>query len=247
MLDQLLKLDTWTSADWSALAAWATLAVAVAASIIAFHQVREARKLREEQAQPYVAAYMEPNEATPQAIDLVVRNFGSTVATDIQLNAEPRLRRTSHGADSEEVWIFDRLPVLVPGQEWRTLWDFGPSRKDSGLPDMHSLTISYKDSRGHGLAPLTFVLDWAGYKGRQWVTVYGMHDAAKALREMEHSMRKWRESIHGGLSVYVRDGDERDRLKSDQFKRMQSQLRGAPQAREIGPEDISDSPSGDEQ
>jgi hypothetical protein len=38
-----------------------------------------ARALREEQAQPYVAVYMEPSAATLQIIDLVVRNLGRGV------------------------------------------------------------------------------------------------------------------------------------------------------------------------
>lgn len=45
-------------------AAVGTLIVAVVAVLAAFRQVAEARVLRQEQAQPYVAVYMEPSAAT---------------------------------------------------------------------------------------------------------------------------------------------------------------------------------------
>jgi hypothetical protein len=41
--------------DWTAIAAMGTLSVAIAAGITAFFQLREARRSREEQAQPYAS------------------------------------------------------------------------------------------------------------------------------------------------------------------------------------------------
>lgn len=197
-----------TAEAWVALGTWATVLVAVVAGVVALQQVREARRTREEQAQPYVVVFMEPNEATPQIIDLVVRNFGNTAARDVTVRFSPPLQRSVEGGSVEDVWFFDRLPVLVPGQEWRTLWDFGPSRAATELPDRYDAVVKYTWSHGP-LPPLTYTLDWTAYKGRRWVTVYGVHDVAKALREMDRTIRRWTEGLRG-LSVFVRDADARD-------------------------------------
>jgi hypothetical protein len=210
-----------------------TAFVAAIVGFIALLQVREARRLREEQAQPYVVVYMEPSAAAPQIIDIVVRNFGATVAHNVQIEVTPPLRRTVPSGE-EEVWLFDRLPVLVPGQEWRTLWDFAPSRASSDLPDRYEAVVSYEDSRGKRLPPLRYVLDWGTHSGRQMVVTYTLHDAAKALREINSKMSRWQERADGGLSVWVRDGDARDK-----------QLRDAWEAQRESPEE-TERPSGQE-
>lgn len=212
-----MDLSTWGPEHWTAAAAWATVAVAVIAGVIALLHVREARRLRQEQAQPYVVAYMEPSSATPHIIDLVVRNFGMTAAYDVEVSISPSLERSIQGGEPEAVWLFDRLPVLVPGQEWRTMWDFGPSRADSDLPDRHNATVSYRDSKGRDMQPLSTVLDWTAYMGRRWVTVYGIHDAAKALREIDKRMKQWGEGFRG-LSVFVRDADRIDEESRKEFE-----------------------------
>lgn len=208
----------WTPAAWSALAEWVTAFVAVAAGAFAFQQVREARRLREEQSQPYVVAYMEPSAASEHLIDLVVRNFGSTVAVDVRLEIDPHPQRTVQGTKVEDVKLFDRLPVLVPGQEWRTSWDFGPDRAKAALPNEHRAVVTYSDSRGRKLPPLSSILDWGVYRDRRWIVLYGVHDAAKALRDMEKTFKKWQESIHGGLAVYMRDADARDEKQRQEFE-----------------------------
>jgi hypothetical protein len=74
--------QTWSAVGdlAGATAALGTLAVAIGAVYAAFQQVRQARELREEQARPYVAVFMEPSTRSPRVIDLVIRNFGSTAA-----------------------------------------------------------------------------------------------------------------------------------------------------------------------
>ncbi len=85
--------------------------------------------------------------------------------------------------------------------------------------------------------PLPSVLDWSAYKGRQWVTVYSMHDAAKALREIQRTLRKWQESVHGGLAMYVRDGDAKDRAEQKQYEQWQEAQRREAAAEALEPTD----------
>lgn len=146
-----MNLAALSAADWSALGTWATALIAAVGGFIALRQVGEARRTGEEQAQPYVVVYMEPTKATPEIIALVVQNFGKTSAYNVVMNVEPRLERSIEGGGTEDVWLFDRLPVLVPGQQWRTMWDFGPSRAQSALPSRYVATVQFEDSRGREL------------------------------------------------------------------------------------------------
>ncbi|MFG3419990.1 hypothetical protein [Micromonospora sp. NPDC048063] len=227
--NQLVRLWDWllrSNPDaWAAVAGWTTAGIATVAGFIAYHQVKEAKRLRQEQAQPYVVAYMEPSQADQQIIDLVVKNFGTTAATDVRIQASPGLMRSGGSSgEVENVKLFDCLPVLVPQQEWRIFWDSGLSRKDTHLPDEYEVTVSYKDSRGNKLDDTKAVLDWGVYKSRLWVQVYGAHDTAKALRDMRDVFKSWAEGRSGGLSVFVRSGHEKDRRTKRTRQEQKSRL-----------------------
>ena len=186
------------------------MALATAAGLIARGQYRLAKQLREEQAQPYVVVFTESSAAGDWVIDLVVKNFGTTAAKDIRIEFDPPLQRAAGGNDDKPK-VPAVIPVLVPQQEWRTFWDTGIARAESDLPDRHVATVRFADSRGRAMPQYEFVLDWEPMKQRDVVTIYGAHDAAIALREMSKEVKKWREGGSGGLKVYARDGDARDK------------------------------------
>lgn len=202
----------------AAVAAVGTLVIAWFAARYAKRQVEgardqldEARTLRKEQAQPYVVASMDNSTASPRIIDLVIKNLGATAAHDVTLISDPPMKRTG-ASDYDDVWpAGTRIPILVPGQEWRTVWDSSYERFNSheALPTEYRVTLTFKDSTG---ASYTFeaVLDWRVFKSRLWVDTKTTHDAAKALDAMSKTMKKWSESVHGGLAVYSRDGDAKD-------------------------------------
>ncbi len=70
-----------------------------------------------ERSQPYVVAYMEPSEASKMFIDFVVKNYGLTAARNVVIQIDPAPRRSF---DGEEVAIPSTVPILAPGQEWRS-------------------------------------------------------------------------------------------------------------------------------
>lgn len=214
-------LEDPTAADWiGAIAAALTFVIAGIALLYARGQVAEARASRKlaqelevERAQPYVVAYSEPSGATQVIIDLVVKNYGATAATDVRISLDPWPMRSVAGGQPERVEIPEVIPVLAPGQEWRTMWDSGLTRQSSSLPDRHEGKVTFRGIKNTARES-DVVLDWTIYKTRQWVEVRGIHDAAVALREMKTIMKKWNESVHGALRVYVRDGGEKDREES---------------------------------
>lgn len=210
-----VDFTAWGPDDWSALAACVTAAVAVAVGVVAWYQLGEARRLRLEQAQPYVVAFMESTTHHQGGhIDLVVRNFGSTGALIVKIQIEPAPQRSGNDLGTyQDVAVPNEIPVLVPGQEWRTWWDTAPGRAKTNLPDKYQAVVTYQDSQGRALPRTPSVLDWTTNAGSMYITTYGLHHAAEALRELNKTTKRWKEDLHGGLAVFVRDGDAKDQRR----------------------------------
>ena len=188
-----------TANDWIAIGTCATALIALAAGIVALIQVRQAKALREEQARPYVVAFMEPSKAWSQAMQIVVQNFGKTAAYDVRLNASPTIMRCggANPLELEPVALFERLSVLVPGERWFTLWETGPRRAKFNVahpsdpfPSRHSVRVSYRNYRGKEYRE-DLEFNWAPHEGRHWITEYSEHDSAKALGEIKDILKKW--------------------------------------------------------
>ena len=172
------------------MAAWVTAGIAVAAGVVAWRQLGEARQARKERDQPYVAAFMDDSPVDPQFKDLVVRNFGATAATDVALKITPPPRRAVAPQDGdEEVWIPSRIPTLVPGQEWRTLWDYTPDRASAAeLPNEHTASVSFADASGRRYA-FEYELDWGAIRSRMNMKALGTHQGVKALQEIGRTLK----------------------------------------------------------
>lgn len=201
-----------SNGGWTAIAAWVGLLLAVVAAIFGYFQFHEARRVRAEQAQPYVAIFMEPTEADPNAVDLIIKNFGATVARDIEIAIAPPPRSSINGSVGE-LKVPTTIHTLVPGQQWSTFWDTTFHRKDRGLPDRHTATISFKDVRDGRFGPYTFDLNWEPILDRGWVVTHGMHQLAGAVREIRDIYKKRGDSQYARVLAY--SGEERDRRERE--------------------------------
>jgi hypothetical protein len=76
----------WTTKDWAGL----TFLVVAIGAFVAWRQVNEARKLREEQARPFVALDFEPSGAE-NIINLKIANLGKTIACNVKFQFDPPL------------------------------------------------------------------------------------------------------------------------------------------------------------
>lgn len=214
----------------AAMSAWSTFATAVvaaAAFIVAWifgsGQIREAREARDltkrldiERSQPYVVAFMETSEASEQIINLVIKNFGLTAARNVQVTINPWPERSNMPDDYSKVGVPSPLPVLAPGQSWQTIWDTSTERRGSQLPDRHDGTISYDGLEGSHIVT-ELVLDWSIFKSRMHTDIKTIHHAAKSLDEIQKSLSAFREGIHGGIKVFVRDGDAKDEQSRTEY------------------------------
>lgn len=118
---------------WAAIGQWVTAGIAVAAAVFALNQVQEARRTRERQTQPNVVAFADLNSEHPGWLDLVVKNFGQTSAYCVRFHFEPwptviPWTDPRTGDAVTRLRVPDEIPVLAPGQAWRTLWDEGEAR-----------------------------------------------------------------------------------------------------------------------
>lgn len=225
-----------SNGGWSAIAAWVGLLLAVIAARFAWSQFREARRTRDEQAQPYVVIYAEHNEAHPHFIDLIVKNFGATAARDITITIDPPLQRSA-GAEIEDVKGPGQIRTLVPGQEWRTFWDSTIHREELGLPSHHTATIEFSDSRDRKLGPYTFDLDWGQIMDRGWIETYGMHQLAEAIRETRDLLKN--RGDHSHMRVLAYSGEQHDKRQRGFWEKRRQQREREQRERERPGEDDS--------
>lgn len=177
---------------WAALAACATAIAAIPAFAVALSQLLEARRLRTERFQPYVVAYLAPIDARPKFIDLVIKNTGLTAATDIQVTfAKPLDSAALAKAGHSPIKLPEKIPVLVPGQEWRCFWDFLPERREAGLDLDNAATVSFKDWRRRTpFGPYTYDIDWQAQFDQSFIQIHGLHDVALELKAIRKLMRE---------------------------------------------------------
>lgn len=181
---------------WAALAAWFTVVIALGTVVVAgFYahrqveqakrQVGEAQSTRREQAQPNVVMFAEPNHTIWHDWELVVKNFGSTPAYDIEIaiSPKPQVSPKSSQDTAADLHIPETIPILAPSQEWRTSWDYAPNRfKAEGMATRHEGAVTYKDSRGETFSTAS-VLDWDMLKDTQRLEIKSIHHVAKLIEK----------------------------------------------------------------
>lgn len=196
-----------TPAEWMALGTVATATVALFAAIFAGWQVWEIRRTREEQARPFVVVDVQPSATWGNFLNLVVENVGTTVAHDVTLEFDPPLRSSQDQyALAESVLLQDGIPTLPPGRRIQALFDLSHERVKTDLPMRYDVTVNLSDARGRSQRPQRYVIDLSHLYGLMRVQEYGIHHAAKALRGIEGSIKKWADT-QGRLRVWVRDED----------------------------------------
>ena len=196
-----------TAETWAALGTWAAVLIAGGAAFLALRQLKEAQAVREEQAKPYVMAFTDHSLAGTEFLEFVVRNFGTTAAFDIRIQSSPELRRANGNEDGELVELPTVIPMLAPGQEWRTYYDSGISREGSALPDRCDIYLTYSDSKGNKESS-SAVVDWETLKSKQYLEILNIHHFAKDFQKFSNMAKKWSDS-DGGLAAIVYDGAKR--------------------------------------
>lgn len=152
---------------WSAVAnAWdwigtqQAILVALAAvitAIIAIFALRATASDSRERSRPIVLAFFRLATHNESAFDLVVHNFGSSAASDIDVSFDPPFdedARKNHMVNTLAQRYEKRVPLLPPGSEITNVWwalDFtapnGSGKNRYPTPDEAVMTITYKGNR----------------------------------------------------------------------------------------------------
>ncbi|MFL6132377.1 MAG: hypothetical protein ACJ72A_06230 [Nocardioidaceae bacterium] len=195
----------WDAADWQAAATVVTAMVALLAVVLAVYHLRDARELRWEQAQPYVAAYLEPDATDPEIVSLVIRNYGRTAASNLSIHIEPPPAK-SEGVGGGPLVYPDAMPSLVPGQEWRTFWDLSPFRfSDQDVATRHVVTLRFDDARSIGHTDVS-VLDWGLFTtGPRWIGRNSIDSIGKDVKSMDIHLARIAYALEGGVGRHPSD------------------------------------------
>ena len=167
------------------------LAVLAVAAFMALRQVREARRLREDQTRPFVVVDFEPIEVHG-FLDLVVKNVGPTMARDVRIAFDPPIQSTREldVPIAELKMLREGIPTLAPGKEHRMHFAFGPDHYKSDLPDSFRARVRYSDQRGRRWFDELMDLDLGLYWSQLRVDVYGLHYVHERLKEIRDLLKQ---------------------------------------------------------
>ncbi|QHF24209.1 hypothetical protein GTU73_09425 [Rathayibacter sp. VKM Ac-2804] len=212
------------------LSAWSTFGTAVVAFLalvaalwVGIRQLSAAAKLDRERSQPYVVVSMEAVPGTPGFMDLVIRNYGQTLARNVRFKTDTDLQSSNHG-DPETLMFPQLIPVLAPGQEFRTFWDVSRDRLHFNLPRRHDGRVSYEGIGGDKLKT-DVVLDWDVYMHQSAIARRGVHDIAEALRDIKRNTDWWTDQEHRGFRVFGRSGERADAAVEKRWRKGKKERR----------------------
>ncbi|HUY15424.1 MAG TPA: hypothetical protein VMX16_17610 [Terriglobia bacterium] len=138
--------------------------------------VSEMKLSREEQSKPSVVCYFEHNKKVMRAYDLVIKNFGKSMASDVKLVFSPQLR-----GDSSQSQLSEKtFKAMAPGYEWRTFWDSFLSR-DPSAPDEFIAKVTYRWGPHKKLEEYDVSFDIKSLMGVRWVGGTTIEESVEAI------------------------------------------------------------------
>jgi hypothetical protein len=213
-----LDLSAWDAQTWTAAAAWVTVAVYVGVLLFAWRQVREARRLREDQARPWVVVYFDVDWLT----EIVVENIGKTVARDVHISFEPPLKSTLDPpwAWEDSTLLRDGIKTMAPSQKIRFTFDAVNDRFDcEELPLAYTASVSYQGmthKRRRYTEP--YVLDLGPYRGTRPPPA-GLPEIADRLSKVLDEVKKWTDGVSGlRVNASNRDLSQRRQVRPFLFR-----------------------------
>jgi hypothetical protein len=187
----------WTD-EWQVYLVAAQLGVLLIAAAVAGWQVLEARKLRLQQNRPFVVADFDVEGGYITFFE--VANLGTSLARDVRIAIDPPLSSATEKVDLGKLKMLNEgIKTLAPGKRYRTFFDLGFRRVDSGLPMNYTATITYRDQdrRREFREELNLDLDLFMYL--ETINRAGLHEIHKQLEQIQGLMKKWSSGTGSGL------------------------------------------------
>lgn len=199
----------FSSEQYTAAATWASVLVLLGSLVFAWRQVGEARRLREEQARPWVVVRFDPGFI----FGIVVENIGKTVAKDVKVGFDPHLESTwNRPWGWEESSLLEAgIPMLPPGDALRFDFDTYTDRLESDLAMQYSVTVTYLDTVGRPLPADKYRLDLKLYEGMT-LPPKAFPDLVQEVEKLRKEIAKWTDGVRG-LEVHQVDRDKSERRR----------------------------------
>jgi hypothetical protein len=180
----------WTDVAQVALVA-AQLGVLVAAAVIAWRQVEESRRLREEQNRPFVVVDFDCEQGYMMYLEVV--NMGTSLAKDVRIEIDPPLESAIDIEVGKLRMLNEGIATLAPGKKYRTFFDMGFRRNEDrpDLPMNYIARVRYSDERGKRSFDETLNLDMDQYMHISTVTRHDLHDIHGQLERIRKVFEKW--------------------------------------------------------
>ena len=190
----MAKATDWTAV--TAWAAWATVTIYIVLGIFAWLQVLQARKLRKEQARPFVVVDFEVGFL----VYLTVENIGRTMARDVTIRFDKPLESTlSRPREIDETPLFrEPIPTLPPGKKIRVLFDSYAARLEAELPLTYDVMLRYKGPTGKKEWRHPYRLDLNMYLGSA-EPPKGLPELVAEVEKTRKELGKWRVDTRGLL------------------------------------------------
>jgi hypothetical protein len=221
-----------TPEAWTAWGTWATTLIAGAAAVFAYRQVREARTLREAQAQPFIVVTLEPSAVMSNLIMLRVENVGHTLARDVRFTFDPplssMLATKSDGYSlTEGSLLTEGLTTMPPAMRIERIFDnsIDWGKDGENQPVLaYDVEVTFSDHKGKPQEPLNYRIDLSPYLSGHYIETRSIHHVADALRDIRTYLKGWGE-FQGGLKVYTRDGDTKDERRRHSTAELREKLK----------------------
>lgn len=182
------------------------------AAVMAVLQHRAAGQARLDQSRPYVMLSAIESAVERSFIDLKLENVGNGPAYDVTITVTPPFvtSRDEAGHELRNARLFNEpTPMLAPHAAVTMFFDSAVDRFGKDLPDRFEARISYRDAAGHKWTDELNIVDAGMQNGLIYAEVYGVHHAAKALREIQKDTKKLAGKA-GVVDATIESREERD-------------------------------------
>lgn len=210
-----MDVTTWGPDHYQAAAAIAGLVVAIIVACFAAYQLFEARRLRDEQARPYIVVDLEFRNIFAY---IAISNIGATPAAKVRITLDKPLQTVTPGSvDINTTAMFTApIPMIAPGRKMAIRWDSVPAMfKDETVPTSYTAKVTYLDHRGRKQDE-EYVLDLAPYFHTA-MPVSGLPEIASALKAMQVDLH---EVINQGHIRVKNSNLNVDRRREDRLARL---------------------------
>ena len=243
----MLDVPDFTPEEWTALATGLQAVIVAIAALVAVFQVREARRLREDQARPFVVVDFDVND--PPLIHITIANIGKTMARSVRVQVAPTLESSLDDKGPPEpiakLSIFtEEILSMAPGKVIRLLFDSFPQREEAraqgrDLEDAYKVTVRYRGERRllrRSSYRDTMPLDLGAYRNIQYVNRRTVHDLYGQVKKIADAVgHRGAGAGNTGLVVVPRKEWRRQLLRQHRVLRRQAQSSsgGAPIRRAV--------------